>query len=91
MQSLIQKYDIRGIWNKTLTEDSVQSIAKALSNFISEQNDANKKSICIACDVRLSSPQIKEILTNVIVKNGVDVIDLGVLPTPCLYFAMYNR
>lgn len=90
MQSLIQKYDIRGIWNKTLTEDSVKFIAKALSNFILEQNYGKKKSICIACDVRLSSPQIKEILINVIGENGIDVIDLGVLPTPCLYFAMYN-
>lgn len=81
---IFRAYDIRGIVGETLTPESVYEIGRAIG---SEAQARNEKSICIGRDGRLSGPTLLTALAKGILATGCDVIDLGALPTPVLYFA----
>ena len=82
--SLFKAYDIRGIVDKTLTEDAVRHVGQVLGSLAFE---FGKTSFCIGRDGRLSSERLANALMEGITAAGVDVIDIGMVPTPVLYFA----
>lgn len=82
--SIFRAYDIRGIVNQTLTEESVFYIGKVVGSMVREQNGCQ---INIARDGRMSSINLAHALTNGILSAGCDVLDLGRVPTPLLYYA----
>lgn len=84
--SIFRTYDIRGIVGKSLTEETVYLIGKAVGSLAREQGE---KQIAIARDGRLSSPLLSTLLSDGILSVGCDVIDLGMVPTPLLYFATH--
>ncbi len=86
-QSIFRAYDIRGIVDESLTEQGVFSIGQAIA---SEALNAGQKSIAIARDGRLHSPRLSESLAKGIQATGCDVIDVGQVPTPVLYFATHQ-
>jgi phosphomannomutase/phosphoglucomutase len=49
------------------------------------------RSVAVGRDVRLSSDRIRDDLVKGLVSTGLDVLDVGVVPTPCLYYALYNE
>lgn len=85
--SIIRAYDIRGIYNQTLFNKDAFFVGKAFGSFLSKNG---KKKISVACDGRVSSPELKAQLINALVESGMDVIDVGVGPTPMLYFSVYH-
>jgi phosphomannomutase/phosphoglucomutase len=85
-KSIFRAYDIRGIVEKTLTKELVYDIGRALG---SEAYEAGQQSVIIARDGRLSSPELSESLAKGLQDSGRDVIDLGMVPTPVLYFATH--
>ena len=86
-KEIFKAYDIRGIVGKTLTPDIVESIGHALG---SEALDRAQKTICIGYDGRLSGPELAAALSRGIRKAGIDVIHLGLVATPVVYFAAYH-
>lgn len=84
---IFKAYDIRGIVGKTFTADIVEAIGHAIG---SEARARNQKTIAIGRDGRLSGPDLAAALARGIQKSGVDVIDLGLVATPMLYFATYQ-
>ena len=82
--SIFRAYDIRGIVGKTLTPETVQLIGKALG---SEAAARGETTIVVARDGRISGPAMVEALKNGILETGRDVIDIGMVPTPTLYYA----
>lgn len=86
-QSIFRAYDIRGIVDETLTEQGVFLIGRAVA---SEALNAGQKTIAIARDGRLHSPRLSESLAKGIQATGCDVIDVGQVPTPVLYFATHQ-
>ena len=84
---IFRAYDIRGIVDDTLTESAVEEIAKALGTIAHEQG---QQGIVVARDGRLSSPMLGDALIKGLRSTGRDVIDIGVVPTPVLYFATYH-
>lgn len=82
--SIFRAYDIRGVVDKTLTVDGVKLIGKALGSLVREKGGSQ---ICVARDGRFSGPKLVKALTDGILSVGCDVIDLGMVPTPLLYFA----
>ena len=82
--SIFRAYDIRGIVGKTLTPETVQLIGKALG---SEAAVRGETTIVVARDGRISGPAMVEALKNGILETGRDVIDIGMVPTPTLYYA----
>ncbi len=83
-KNIFKAYDIRGIYNQELTNESVKSIAMALCDIYKENNDQ----IVIGRDGRLSSKTLSSTLIQSFLDNGKRVIDIGQVPTPILYFAV---
>ncbi len=86
-KEIFKAYDIRGIVGKTLTPNIVEAIGHALG---SEAKQRAQKEICIGYDGRLSGPELAEALSQGIRKAGVDVVNLGMVATPMVYFAAYH-
>lgn len=82
--SIFRAYDIRGVIGKTLTADIAHLIGQALG---SEAAARGETTIVVARDGRTSGPMLVEALKQGILATGRDVIDIGCVPTPTLYFA----
>lgn len=80
---IFRAYDIRGIVGKTLTKDMVYDIGRALGTRAKEHGC---KTIVVAQDGRTSSPILSEALSKGIITTGLNVLDIGRVPTPVLYF-----
>ncbi len=83
-EHIFRAYDIRGHADKELTDKVIASIAGAIGT-IAEQ--IGEHALIVGCDGRESSPRIKAALIRAIIATGRDVIDIGLTPTPLLYFA----
>jgi len=79
MSEPFHQYDIRGIFNDTLTNELATKIGKSIVKKF------NLKKIIIGRDHRISSPELFNSLTKGIIENGCDVLDIGVTATPILY------
>jgi phosphomannomutase / phosphoglucomutase len=84
---IFKAYDIRGIVGKTLTSKIVEVIGQALG---SEALAQNQKTFVIGRDGRLSGPQLASALSRGIARSGCDVVDIGMVPTPVIYFAIQH-
>ncbi len=84
---IFREYDIRGIVDKDLNQDVLERIGKAYGTYI---KDFGAKVVSIGRDCRLSSPDYSRAMTRGINSTGVDVIDIGMVSTPMLYFSLYN-
>jgi phosphomannomutase/phosphoglucomutase len=82
--SIFRTYDIRGIVNKSLTDEAVFLIGKAIGSLLYEHGEST---VAVARDGRLSGPHLIEILCSGILSTGCDVTDIGMVPTPLLYYA----
>ncbi len=86
-KEIFKAYDIRGIVGKTLTTEVVEGIGQALG---SEALERGQKAIVIGRDGRLSGPELSEALARGILLSGMDVIDIGLVATPMVYFAAHH-
>ncbi len=82
--SIFRAYDIRGIVGETLTPDSVYAIGQAIGTVTL---DAGDTLIAVGRDGRLSGPDLVQSLCQGILSTGCDVINIGLVPTPLLYYA----
>lgn len=81
---IFRTYDIRGLVDPELTPDVVYAIGLALG---SEAWSQNIRDIIVARDGRLSGPLLKQALVTGLLEAGLNVIDIGQVPTPVMYFA----
>jgi len=84
--SIFRAYDIRGIVDDTLTESTVELIGRAIG---SEAAARGESTVVVARDGRLSGPRLRDALVRGLTAAGRDVIDVGMVPTPVLYFATH--
>ncbi|MDR5786673.1 phosphomannomutase/phosphoglucomutase [Caballeronia sp. LP003] len=83
-QSIFKAYDIRGIVGKTVDKDVAKSIGQSFGSEIKKQGG---DSVVVARDGRLSGPELVGALSDGLRAAGVDVVDIGMVPTPVGYFA----
>jgi phosphomannomutase/phosphoglucomutase len=81
--TIFRAYDIRGIVGKTLTKDVVYDIGRAIGT---QAKEYDCKTVVVGRDGRTSSPALAEALANGISSTGLNVLDIGMVPTPVLYF-----
>lgn len=85
--SILRAYDMRGIYGKTLFKEDAFFVGKSFASFLVKHGH---KKIAIACDARTSSPELFKELTAGLIASGMEIFDVGVGPTPMLYFAVYH-
>ncbi len=82
--SIFKAYDIRGVVPETLTPDVAEALGKA---FGTQARRAGEAKVAVGRDGRLSGPEMSQALIRGLVASGIEVIDIGAVTTPMLYFA----
>ncbi len=86
---IFREYDIRGVADRDLTDDVTRGIGRGLAKMLRpEARPQDAPRIVVARDCRRSGPRLFDALLEGLVAGGVDVIDVGVGPTPLMYFAV---
>lgn len=85
---IFREYDIRGLAGLDLTEDAVEQIAKAICVYTRGKRKHNR--MVVGRDGRLTSRAFAHAVIEGMTSCGVDVIDIGEVPTPLAYFALFN-
>ena len=85
--SMFREYDVRGIVGKDLTPDVAQSIGRAYGTMARQRGC---RTVALGRDGRLTSSDLRDRVLAGITGTGVNVVDIGVCPTPLLYFALYT-
>lgn len=85
---IFRQYDIRGIVDKDLTPETVELLGKGIGTYFRRHE---RKEVALGRDCRLSSPIFSEALSRGLHSTGCELVDLGIIPTPLLYFAIYNK
>lgn len=85
--TVLREYDVRGTYGETLTESDAWALGAAFGTRVKQAGGSH---VAIGRDGRLSSPALAEALGNGVRSTGCDVTDIGLGPTPMLYFATYH-
>ena len=86
-REIFKAYDIRGIVGVTLTTEVCRLIGRAIGT---RARELGQTRVAIGRDGRLSGPELSRALAEGLQASGVDVIDVGCLATPMLYFATFH-
>ena len=85
--NIFREYDIRGKVPDELNQETVYRLG--LSSGAYYRNSGAKR-IALGRDCRLSSEEFREALLNGLLESGMDVLDVGMIPTPLLYFSIFH-
>jgi phosphomannomutase/phosphoglucomutase len=85
-RKIFREYDIRGVYERDLKGDLPYFIGRAFGSYVKRKNIDQ---ICVGGDNRLTTSEIKEKLIKGLIETGLNVIDIGIVPTPILYFSVH--
>jgi len=85
--TIFREYDIRGAADAELLDDDVQVLGQAFGTYL--QRHAGRR-ITLGRDTRLSSPRLRDALIRGLKASGCQVTDIGVVPTPVLYYSVFH-
>jgi len=84
---IFREYDIRGQVKEDFTNDVVLALGKGYGTWAQRQG---AQKIALSGDVRLTTPHLKDKFTEGVLSTGLDLVDIGILPTPVNYFSLYH-
>jgi phosphomannomutase/phosphoglucomutase len=85
--TIFREYDVRGLADRDLTEEAVSLVGRALGTLVRR---AGGRTVVLGRDCRLSGERFAAAAAAGLTSAGVDVVDLGVVPTPLTYFAAHT-
>ena len=85
--SILREYDVRGIVGDTLTEADAYALGRS---YAALANDEGARRIAVGRDGRTHSPELEAALIDGLTKGGLDVVRIGMGPSPMLYFATFH-
>ncbi|HEV8321197.1 MAG TPA: phosphomannomutase/phosphoglucomutase [Myxococcota bacterium] len=85
--AIFREYDVRGVSGRDLTPDVVRALGRALAAYAARKGE---RRLLVGRDCRTSSPGFRDALVEGMVAAGADVLDVGLVPTPVLYFAHFH-
>lgn len=85
--TILREYDIRGIVGETLFPADAEAIGRAYATLLLDEGG---KRVCVGYDGRLSSPELADALVRGLTSAGAEVQEIGLGPTPMLYFAVHH-
>ena len=84
---VFREYDIRGVADKDFPDDFVTDLGRAIGTAL---GDDGARTITLGRDCRVSSPRIHAALRAGLLSTGIDIIDVGILHSPGLYFSVFH-
>jgi phosphomannomutase len=89
---ILREYDIRGVVGETLTVEDAKALGLCLGTMLKRvaENPGRKVTACVARDGRVSSVELQDALIDGFISTGADVINVGLGPTPMLYYAAHH-
>ena len=88
---VFREYDIRGVADRDLTDDLVRKIGRGLAKMLRPDGASKPHPRIVVCrDCRRSGPRLFEALVHGLTEAGADVVDVGVGPTPLMYFGVHH-
>ncbi len=85
--TVLREYDVRGIVGETIDEADARALGKAIGTTVKRSGG---RRICVGYDGRLSSPSLSEALVEGVLSTGIDVDNVGLGPTPMLYYSVFE-
>ena len=85
--TIFREYDIRGIADADLLDDGIELLGQGIGTYL--QRRAGRK-VHVGRDTRLSSPRLSDAIIKGLLETGCEVTDLGVVPTPVLYYSAHK-
>ncbi|NTU47079.1 phosphomannomutase/phosphoglucomutase [Candidatus Roizmanbacteria bacterium] len=86
--SIFKAYDIRGLYPSEINSETIQTIVKAIYSFFVTDIQRENLQVVLGRDMRLSSPELFEKAKDALVSLGAQVIDIGLVPTTAVYYAV---
>lgn len=93
-ESIFKAYDIRGLYKEQIDAEAAWKIGHASAQFLRsllqgyERGQVRSQSLVVGCDMRTHSPELKDALIKGMTGSGANVIDIGMIDTPQMYFAI---
>ena len=85
--AIFREYDIRGIADQDYDVDFARVLGRAYATYVA---DKNVKRVTVGRDARLTSNKYADALKDGLRSGGLDVVDLGMTPTPLVYYSLYH-
>ena len=85
---IFRQYDIRGIYGKDLTVEAAEAIGRGYAVLLAERGLSG--AVAVGRDNRPSGGALRDALVRGLTTSGLDVVDIGIVPTPLLYWALHN-
>ncbi len=87
---VFREYDVRGVAERDLTDDFTERLGRGLAELLKPDGATTPPTVAVGRDCRLSGPRLFRALSRGLVQGGARVLDVGVGPTPKLYFAVHH-
>ncbi|MCK4904197.1 MAG: phosphomannomutase, partial [Candidatus Marinimicrobia bacterium] len=84
---IFREYDIRGEVKTDFPPDVVEMLGRGYGTYISKQG---AKKVALSGDIRLTTPTLKQSFKKGLLSTGLDVVDIGILPSPVNYYSMFK-
>ena len=84
---IFREYDVRGIVTSDLSNDVVYDLGRSYGTFLIKNNSLN---MSVSGDIRHTTKKLKDHFINGVLSTGIDVYDMGILPTPANYFSLFT-
>jgi phosphomannomutase / phosphoglucomutase len=84
---VFREYDIRGVVENDFDDEFVVNLGRAYATLLTR---AGKRTITLGRDCRLTSDALRDLMIEGLIPSGINVVDIGVVPTPLLYFSMLD-
>src|SRR5208337_3601860 len=84
---VFREYDIRGVVEDDFDDDFIVKLGRAYATLLLE---AGKRTITLGRDCRLTSDALRDLFLEGLLPAGINVVDLGIVPTPILYFSVIH-
>lgn len=85
--SVLREYDVRGVVGETLSDQDAYALGRGFATLVRRAGGGR---VALGYDGRLSSPMLQEATAKGLIDSGVEVLSIGLGPTPMLYFATYH-
>ena len=85
--NIFREYDIRGIADTELPDTGIKALGRAFGTYLIRRHS---RKVNLARDCRLSSDRLHDALLAGLLAAGCDVTDLGIVPTPLLYYSVFH-